>query len=284
MYNFFRPYFVEIADKIRELSNTTDRLNINGVAMYEEQLYKPKPYDLFYHRKSYERFFQLPSGLSDLEQEAYFEDIDFSAFSPAFTNDAEDLSYMFANFRAFDLKDVVLDLSSAKDLSYMYGGAKISEFVNLTLKETGIDLPFMRNMFDECVDLKKIKVSILNNYLGNLPNLETLDFIKGARSRVSLFEDLTNTEGNLLRNMPILKTIVIRDENIADKLEYYKLNNSLLSGNYFFTGEVNETYNPNGEKRGRIYVVDRAWPIVEESEFFAEVKDLIRPLSSYNEE
>lgn len=284
MYNFFRPYFVEIADKIRELSNTTDKLYINDIAMHGEKLYKPKPYDLFYNRKSFAYFFQLPSGLSDLEQEAYFEDIDFSAFSPAFTNNAEDLSYMFANFRAFDLKDFVLDLSSAKYLSYMYEGAKISEFVNLTLKERYRDLPLMENMFDECVDLKKIKVSIFNNYLGNLPNLETLDFVKGARSRVSLFEDLTNTEGNLLRDMPILKNIVIRDENIADKLEYYKLNNSLLSGNYFFTGEVNATYNPNGEKSGRIYVVDRAWPVVRESEYFAEVKNLIAPLSNYNEE
>lgn len=100
--------------------------------------------------------------------------------------------------------------------------------------------------------------------------LESVYMEKAFSTMQQMFEDCRS-----------LKTVVLsNDTEITENVSLA----GIFNGCDHFNGTQDDTYNPNGDRDGRIYVTDRLYDIYVENNRFGDYTDLLRPISQYTEE
>ena len=181
------------------------------------------------------------------------------------------MNYMFYNCSS--LKEIpILDTSSSTQMSYMfYNCSSLKEIPILdTSKVSEFDKTFYR-----CKNLTSIKLDTSSFYnmsemIRECYKLETLDITRLSRTSTYCFNYFAY-------DCYSLKKIIIR--NIGDNVPGVS-RNSEFANCYHLYGTVNETYNPEGLRDGRIYVPNDKIAYMKSK--WKDLADIIRPLSLAN--
>lgn len=164
---------------------------------------------------------------------------------------AQSCYYMFYyNNRLIDLTGYIQydDTENVTDMSYMfYHCGKLTTIPRLNTRNVYI----MSSMFCYCENLTKIDIS---HYY-----IPAIEFIN-----------------NWCTQCYSLKAIIIRSFGSS-----YVLNGNAFTKCYHFTGTVNSTYNPNGDKDGYIYVPRNMVNTLKSTTNWSTYADQIRALEDY---
>lgn len=94
-------------------------------------------------------------------------------------------------------------------------------------------------------------------------------------------EKAFSTMENMFNNCRSLKIVVLNnDTEITEDVSL----DGIFSLCCHFNGTQDDTYNPNGDRDGRIYVTDRLYDIYVENNRFGDYTNLLRPISQYTGE
>lgn len=191
--------------------------------------------------------------------------------------DMDDLEYDdTANCRSFYQtfmradKVVALNTSNGLDFVSMYWGSKAINYPDInTAKATSVS-----HIYQNCINAEKVsmlnigKCTTLWSPFQGCPKLRKVEFLN--------WNLLAANQGNICADCYSLKAFIIRSFENNKGFGYNNLTNC-----YHFTGTVNETYNPNGDKDGYIYVPRAYVEELKSATNWSVYADQIRALEDY---
>ena len=184
---------------------------------------------------------------------------------------------------------------SANYLFFYYTGASVDDLISYNDTRNVID---MMNMFSGCSNLQSIPTldtsNVTNMYymFYNCNNLQTIPQLDTSKvtDMGYMFSNCRRLQTIDLTHMKIRSTsnsssmcascysltkLIIRNMDTIPVLNSNAFNNC-----YHFLGTVNETYNPEGLKDGRIYVPDNMVDSLKAAPNWSAFADIIVPLST----
>ena len=235
------------------------------------------------------------------------------------TSNATDMSFMF--YGCSSLTSIPqLNTAKVTDMSYMFYGC--SSLTTIPLLDTA-NVTNMAHMFNGCQNLTSIpllntsNVTDMDRMFNNCTSLTTIPLINTS-SATDMGYMFSNCEN--LTSIPQLDTHNVRDMSfmfqycyLLTKVDITYTDNfdswdttfwgchslikfiirnmgnapviktTTFSNCYHFTGTVDQTYNPQGLKDGRIYVPDNMVNTLKSATNWSKYADIIVPLSTLEE-
>lgn len=300
----YSKWFTAVADEIREIKGSDEKINAQDFESSILSLGTPKKLkeilDTSHSMAYYFAAYYIGYRAEPLEPIfSYYGIFPITIDIPFdLTENVYDFSYTF-EFYLHD-KVPIFDMSKATDLTCTFRYCKnLVEYINPSFGLNHEErFRIGKDTFWECTNLKKVKVYYLaasytdlviingertytNDEKGNgvfafCHSLETIDVVELSPN---------SFYGNSLFQCYSLKNIVIRsDDEEGDAFRYfYFLINGAIDTCCHFTGEVNEKYNPQGLKDGKVYIKDEFVENVKSYAKLYNVDNFIYPLSEYKE-
>lgn len=183
--------------------------------------------------------------------------------------------YLFNKYKGTSVDDLISynDTSNVEDMNSMFSGcSNLTTIPQLNTSKVKI----MTAMFSNCSNLTTVKldtrnVTVMNQTFASCSNLTTIDIT---------YMNITSIYNvqNFASYCHSLTKFIIRNMNSIPNLN----TNSFTSCEHF-TGTVNETWNPQGLKDGRIYVPDDKVDALKTASGWSTYSDIIVPLSTLQE-